>query len=72
MGRRAWPTGVSDELGVVRHTLYEDPITHKFAFVRLPEEFVEGEKLSIPPTARWFSTREEAVASLPDLLNQDE
>ena len=56
----------------MKHTLYEDPVTHKFALVRLPEKFVEGDKLPIPLTSRWFNTREEAVASLPDLLNQDE
>jgi hypothetical protein len=56
----------------MKHTLYEDPITHKFALIRLPERFVEGDALPILPTARWFTTREEAVAALPELLNQDE
>jgi hypothetical protein len=56
----------------VKHTIYEDRITHKFAIIRLPEKFAEGDKLPIPPTTRWFSTREETVAALPDLLDQDE
>ena len=56
----------------MRHTIYEDPITHKFAIIRLPVKFVNGDKLPILLTARWFSTHEEAVAALPDLLNQDE
>jgi hypothetical protein len=56
----------------VQHTIYEDPITHQFAIIRLPVNFADGDKLPIPPTARWFGTREEAVAALPDLLNQDD
>ena len=56
----------------MKHTLYENPITHKFALIRLPEHFVDGDPITIRPTDRWFDTREEAVAALPDLLNQDE
>jgi len=54
------------------HTIYEDPVTRKFAIIRLPIPFDEGDKLPIPPTARWFATREEAIAALPDLFNEDE
>ena len=56
----------------MKHTLYEDPITHKFALVRVPNTFTDGDRVPILPTDAWFSTREEAVAALPDLLNQDE
>jgi hypothetical protein len=56
----------------MKHTLYEDPITHQFALIRLPAAFAEGDAIPILPTDRWFSTREEAVAALPELLNQDE
>ena len=56
----------------MKHTLHEDPITHKFAIIRLPLAFADGDKLPIPLTVRWFNTREEAVATLPDLLDQDE
>jgi hypothetical protein len=56
----------------MKHTIYEDPITHKFAVVRLPSKFVEGDHVPIPPTARWFGTREEARATLADLFNEDE
>ena len=56
----------------MKHTIYEDPITHKFALIRLPARFVEGDRLEILPGARWFATHEEAVASLPDLLNLEE
>ena len=56
----------------MRHALYEDPVTHKFALIRLPAKFTDGDSVPILPTDRWFSTKEEAVAALPELLNQDE
>ncbi len=56
----------------MKHTIHEDPFTHKFAIVRLPVKFVEGDKLPIPATTRWFATREDAVAALPALLDEDE
>lgn len=56
----------------MRHTLYENPVTHQFALVKLPKRFVEGDRLQVPPCARWFATRDEALASLADLLEQDE
>jgi hypothetical protein len=56
----------------MRHTLYEDPITHKFAVIRLPSRHIEGDKVPIPPTARWFDTRDEALATLSHLFDQDE
>ena len=56
----------------MRHTLYEDPVTHRFALIRLPSRYIEGEKVPIPPSARWFGTREEAVATISDLFEQDE
>jgi hypothetical protein len=56
----------------MKYTIYEDPITHKFALLRLPDRFVDGDKLSILSTERWFDSREEAVAALPGLLNLEE
>jgi hypothetical protein len=56
----------------MKHTLYEDPVTHKFALIRLPDKFMAGDTVPLPSTERWFSTREEAVAALPELLEQDE
>ena len=56
----------------MRHTLYEDPVTHKFALLRLPDRFVEGDKLIVSSTERWFETRDEAVAALSELLNLEE
>lgn len=46
----------------MRHTLYEDPSTHRFAMIRLPWAHIEGDEVPIPPTARWFATREDAPA----------
>ena len=48
----------------MRHGLYEDPITHKFAVIRLPSVFREDDEVPIPPATRWFETRDEAVATL--------
>jgi hypothetical protein len=56
----------------MKHTLYEDAITHKFALIRLPDKFAPGDPIPLLPTDRWFDTREEAVAALSELLNQDE
>jgi hypothetical protein len=56
----------------MKHTIYEDPVTHKFALVRLPKGFLEGEKVPVLPTDRWFDTRDEARAALPELLIADE
>ena len=56
----------------MKHTLYEDPTTHKFALIRLPDKFADGDALPIRPTDQWFSTREEALAAPPELFNQDD
>jgi hypothetical protein len=56
----------------MKHTIYEDAITHKFAVIRLPPRFIEGDKLPVPATARWFVTREEALATLSQLFDQEE
>jgi hypothetical protein len=56
----------------MKHTIYEDPVTHKFMFLRLPDRFVEGDALPVPSASRSFDTREEAVAALPELFDQDE
>jgi hypothetical protein len=55
----------------MRYTLYEHPVTHKFALVRLPSRFAADDKLPIPPTERWFDNRAEAIAALPELLNRE-
>jgi len=55
----------------MRYTLYEHPVTHKFALVRLPYRFADDDKLPILPTERWFDNRAEAIAALPELLNRE-
>jgi hypothetical protein len=55
----------------VKYAIYEDPVTHRFALIQLPDEFFEGDKVQVRPSDRWFESREEAVAALPDLLNQE-
>ena len=56
----------------VRHTIYEDPVTHKFALVRVPANFIDGDKLEIPATAHWLTSREDAVGALRSLFDVDE
>ena len=56
----------------MKHALYEDPVTHKFALLRLPKKFVAGDTLPISPPDRWFDTREAAVAALSELFNENE
>ena len=63
MGRAVGPN--------VKHALYEDAITHRFAVIGLPSGFIEGDKLPIPATARWFGTRAEALVTLFDLFDQE-
>ena len=56
----------------MKYTIYEDPRTHKFALVALPNRFVEGDKLPVVATERWFGSRAEAIAALPELLEREE
>lgn len=56
----------------MKHTLYEDVITGKFALIRLPAAYVDGQAVPIPPTARWFDTREEALATISSLFDCDD
>jgi len=55
----------------VRYTLYEHPVTHQFALVHVPYNFTDDDKLPILPTERWFDSREDAIAALPELLNRE-
>ena len=56
----------------MRHVVYENPRTRQLTLVEVPRQFVEGDALPIPSTARWFTTREELVASLTELFEIDE
>ena len=56
----------------MKYTIYEDPLTHRFAFLPLPKRFADGDKLPAVDTDRWFGSREEAIAALPELLNREE
>jgi len=56
----------------MKYTIYEDPITHKYALLRLPDKFVDGDRLPILPTDRWFDSHEEAIARLSELFNREE
>jgi hypothetical protein len=56
----------------MKYTIYEDPVTHKYALIRVPDKFVDGDRLPILPTDQWFDSRDAAIAGLPELLNRDE
>jgi hypothetical protein len=56
----------------MKHAIYEDPVTRKFALIRVPPSFEEGDNLTIPPTVQWLDTREGVLAALPGLLDADE
>ena len=56
----------------MKYTIYEDPRTHTFALLALPHRFVEGDALPITDADRWFGSRQEAIAALPDLLDREE
>jgi hypothetical protein len=56
----------------MKYTIYEDPRTHAFALLALPNRFVDGDALPVSDVHRWFGSREEAIAALPDLLNREE
>jgi hypothetical protein len=56
----------------VRYTLYEHPLTRRFAFIPLPTGFMDGDKLPVVATERWFGTHAEAIAAVRELLNREE
>jgi hypothetical protein len=56
----------------MKHTLYEHPVTHQFAVFRLPSRFIDGDRVIPPPRVEWFGTREEALATLSTLFDQED
>lgn len=56
----------------MKYLIYEDAVTHRFAFLPLPNRFDAGDALPEVVVDRWFDTHAEAVASLSELLNRDE
>jgi hypothetical protein len=74
--------GISEQLGDVvswlqaalashGRALYEDPITHTFAVIRLPPRFSEGDKVP-PADCSMVRTQEKPLATISDLSDQDE
>jgi hypothetical protein len=56
----------------VKYLIYEDTVTHKFAFLPLPSRYDDGDALPAVVADRWFDTHAEAIAALPELFNRDE
>ena len=56
----------------MKYAVYEHPITRKFALVRLPARFVEGDAVPLTNNERWFDSRDAAIATVRDLLDRTE
>ena len=56
----------------MKYTIYEDPLTRRFALLPLPSRFVEGDRLPVVATGRWFGSSVEAIAALTELLNRED
>jgi hypothetical protein len=56
----------------MKYLIYEDAVTHKFAFFPLPNGFVDGDALPVVAINRWFDSHAEAIAALPELFTRDE
>jgi hypothetical protein len=56
----------------MKYAVYEHPITRKFALVPLPTPFVEGDPVPLRHNEQWFDTRDEAIATVRDLLDRTE
>jgi len=56
----------------MKYMIYEDALTHRFAFLPLPIQFVSGDALPIVSVDRWFDSHEAAIAALPELFNRDD
>jgi hypothetical protein len=56
----------------MKYTIYEDPITHRFAHLPLPSRFLDGDQLPAVATDRWFDSHEAALAALSELLDRED
>jgi hypothetical protein len=55
----------------VKYAIYEHAASRKFVLIELPDKFIEGDKVPLMPSDRWFESHEEAVAALHELLDRD-
>lgn len=56
----------------MKYTIYEDPVTHRFAFIPLPTHFAAGDRCPIAATDRWYGSHAEAIAALPELFDRED
>ena len=56
----------------MKYMIYEDAVTHKFAFRPLPNRFADGDALPAVVIDRWFDSHADAIAALPELFDRDE
>jgi hypothetical protein len=64
--------GTPSPRGRVKYLIYEDDVTHKFAFFPLPNRFVDGDPIPTFVADRWFDSHDAAIAALPELFNRDD
>jgi hypothetical protein len=55
----------------MKYTIYEHPVTHQFALIKVPPQFADGDALPLPASVQWFATRAEAEATLCLLFTQE-
>jgi hypothetical protein len=55
-----------------RFTIYQHPITRKFALIKLPDDFADGDPMPLRPTDRWFDTDDGPLAALPEMIEEQE
>lgn len=56
----------------MKYTIYEDPVTHRFAFLALPTRFADGDKFPSVASDRWFASHAEAIAALAELFDRED
>jgi hypothetical protein len=56
----------------MKYLMYEDAITHRFAFLPLPKRFADGDALPAVTIDRWFDSHADAIAALSELFTRDE
>jgi len=57
---------------IMKYTIFEDPVTHRFGYLPLSSRFADGDRLPPIVIERWFESHQAAVAGLSELLSADE
>jgi len=57
---------------IMKYTIFEDPVTHRFGYLPLSSRFVDGDRLPPIVIERWFESHKAAVAGLSTLLADED